>query len=72
MSLAETSPLPDQAARVVRVRAAVEKLFPGSFDRMPYTARVFAENIVRKGGAQDVKAALEHQSSAQKPLKAVA
>ena len=45
---AETSVLPDQIHRVMRVRAAVEKLFPGAFDRLPYTARVFAENIVRK------------------------
>ena len=51
--------LPDQPQRLVDVRGAVERHFPGAFDRMPYTARVFAENIVRKGGAQDVKAALE-------------
>jgi aconitate hydratase len=44
----DLAPLPGQQSRIVRVRDAVEKLFPGAFDRMPYTARVFAENIVRK------------------------
>jgi len=48
MNRPETTLLPDQAVGAVRVRAAVEKLFPHSFDRMPYTARVFAENVVRK------------------------
>jgi iron-sulfur-dependent 2-methylisocitrate dehydratase len=56
---AETQLLPDQTTHVVRVRTAVEKLFPGAFDRMPYTARVFAENVVRKSDPADWAAALQ-------------
>src|SRR5262245_20405014 len=56
---AETHLLPDQTTRVVRVRAAVANLFPGAFERMPYTARVFAENVVRKSDPADRAAALQ-------------
>src|SRR6267378_1187614 len=34
-------------SRIVAVRDAVDALFAGTFDRMPYTARVLAENVVR-------------------------
>lgn len=34
--------------RIVPVRQTVELLFPGAFDRMPFSARVIAENLVRR------------------------
>ncbi|MFT3761801.1 MAG: Fe/S-dependent 2-methylisocitrate dehydratase AcnD [Pseudoxanthomonas sp.] len=41
-------PLPGTALDWFDARAAVEAIAPGSYDKLPYTARVHAENIVRK------------------------
>ncbi|CAM4002835.1 Fe/S-dependent 2-methylisocitrate dehydratase AcnD [Paracidovorax anthurii] len=41
-------PLPGTALDYIDARAAVEALRPGAWDRLPYTARVHAENIVRR------------------------
>lgn len=41
-------PLPGTALSYFDARAAVEQLQPGAWDTLPYTARVHAENIVRK------------------------
>ena len=43
---------------VVDVRAVVENRHPGAFDRMPYTARVLAENVVRKSDPAGLDTAL--------------
>src|SRR5574337_840007 len=43
--------LPGIGLRYVDVRTAVEALQPGTFARMPYTSRVFAENLLRKSGS---------------------
>jgi hypothetical protein len=40
--------LPGTLLDYVDARAAVEHLRPGAWAEMPYTARVHAENIVRK------------------------
>ena len=40
--------LPGTALDYVDARAAVDALRPGAWDRLPYTARVHAENIVRR------------------------
>ncbi|MGC3986796.1 MAG: Fe/S-dependent 2-methylisocitrate dehydratase AcnD [Pseudorhodoferax sp.] len=40
--------LPGTALDYIDARAAVDALKPGAWDRLPYTARVHAENIVRK------------------------
>lgn len=40
--------LPEHNCSIVDVRRVVEKMFPTTFDRMPFTARVFAENVIRK------------------------
>jgi 2-methylcitrate dehydratase (2-methyl-trans-aconitate forming) len=40
-------PLADHDCQIVDVRAHVAQFGAGSFERMPYTARVFAENLVR-------------------------
>ena len=41
-------PLPGTALDYFDARAAVEALKPGAWPTLPYTARVFAENIVRR------------------------
>ncbi|MDY7560532.1 Fe/S-dependent 2-methylisocitrate dehydratase AcnD [Pseudomonas sp. 10B1] len=39
-------------------RAAVEAIKPGSYDTLPYTSRVFAENLVRRCDPATLKASL--------------
>ncbi|MCD0416929.1 Fe/S-dependent 2-methylisocitrate dehydratase AcnD [Rubrivivax sp. JA1024] len=41
-------PLPGTGLDYIDARAAVEALAPGAWDTLPYTARVHAENIVRR------------------------
>ncbi|MBI5618233.1 MAG: Fe/S-dependent 2-methylisocitrate dehydratase AcnD [Gammaproteobacteria bacterium] len=41
-------PLPGTSLDYFDARAAVEAIQPGAWDKLPYTARVHAENIVRK------------------------
>ncbi|WP_085707186.1 Fe/S-dependent 2-methylisocitrate dehydratase AcnD [Pseudomonas sp. B35(2017)] len=41
-------PLPGTALDYFDARAAVEAIQPGSFDTLPYTSRVLAENLVRR------------------------
>jgi len=41
-------PLPDSALDYFDARAAVEAIKPGSYDGLPYTSRVLAENLVRR------------------------
>jgi aconitate hydratase len=39
-------------------RAAVEAIQPGSYDTLPYTSRIFAENLVRRCNPAELTAAL--------------
>ncbi len=39
-------------------RAAVDAIKPGAYDKLPYTARVHAENLVRKGEPEKINAYL--------------
>ena len=41
-------PLPGTALEYFDTREAVEAIEPGSYDRLPYTSKVLAENLVRK------------------------
>ena len=41
-------PLPGTSLDYIDTRAAVDAIAPGSYDKLSYTARVHAENIVRK------------------------
>ncbi|MEG0822137.1 MAG: aconitase family protein, partial [Burkholderiaceae bacterium] len=41
-------PLPGTALDYFDARAAVEAVVPGAWERLPYTSRVHAENIVRR------------------------
>ncbi len=45
-------PLPGTALHYFDARAAVEDLAPGAWAGLPYTARVHAENLVRRADAQ--------------------
>jgi aconitase A len=51
--------LPGQACRFVATRDYVENLMPGVFDRLPFSCRVFAENIIRRAPLQQRALALE-------------
>ncbi len=48
MNTAFRKPLPGTSLDYFDARAAVDALKPGAWDGLPYTARVHAENIVRK------------------------
>ncbi|HEU0199834.1 MAG TPA: aconitate hydratase AcnA [Burkholderiaceae bacterium] len=54
-----TEALPGHDCRFVAARDAVEALVPGAFDRLPYTSRVFAENLVRKTKSDELAQGLE-------------
>jgi 2-methylcitrate dehydratase (2-methyl-trans-aconitate forming) len=41
-------PLPNTALHYFDARAAVNAIAPGAYEKLPYTARVHAENLVRK------------------------
>jgi len=48
MNSAYRRPLPGSRLDYFDARAAVEALEPGAYDRLPYTSRVHAENLVRR------------------------
>ena len=48
MNTAYRQPLPGTDLDYFDARAAVDALAPGAYDRLPYTARVLAENLVRR------------------------
>jgi 2-methylcitrate dehydratase (2-methyl-trans-aconitate forming) len=48
MNKAHRRPLPGTALDYFDARAAVDALQPGAYDRLPYTSRVLAENLVRR------------------------
>ncbi len=51
-------PLPGTSLDYIDTRAAVDAIAPGSYDKLSYTARVHAENIVRKADPDKVDAYL--------------
>jgi len=52
-------PLPGTTLDYFDARAAVNALKPGAWDRLPYTARVHAENIVRRADPAIIRQCLE-------------
>ncbi|MBB3213360.1 aconitate hydratase [Herbaspirillum sp. Sphag1AN] len=48
MNTAYRKPLPGTTLDYFDARAAVEAIQPGAWDRLPYTSRVHAENLVRR------------------------
>ncbi len=48
MNTAHRTPLPGTRLDYFDARSAVEAIKPGAYDTLPYTSRVFAENLVRR------------------------
>ncbi len=48
MNIAYRKPLPGTELDYFDARAAVEAIQPGAYDKLPYTSRVHAENLVRR------------------------
>ncbi len=48
MNTAHRKPLPGTSLDYFDARAAVEAIQPGAYDKLPYTSRVLAENLVRR------------------------
>ena len=48
MNTAFRKPLPGTALSFFDARAAVDAIQPGAYDKLPYTSRVLAENLVRR------------------------
>ncbi|MFP5305709.1 MAG: aconitate hydratase AcnA, partial [Gammaproteobacteria bacterium] len=58
MNTAYRKKLPGTALDYFDAREAVDRIQPGAWDKLPYTARVHAENIVRKGEPEKMRAYL--------------
>ncbi len=48
MNIASRKPLPGTELDYFDARAAVDSIQPGAWDKLPYTSRVLAENLVRR------------------------
>ena len=48
MNTTHRKPLPGTRLDYFDARAAVDAIQPGAYDKLPYTSRVFAENLVRR------------------------
>ena len=48
MNTAHRKPLPGTALHYYDAREAVDAMAPGAWARLPYTARIHAENLVRR------------------------
>ncbi len=51
-------PLADTHLQWIDARAAVDAIQPGAYDRLPYTARIHAENLVRRADPEQLNAYL--------------
>jgi len=58
MNTAYRKKLPGTTLDYFDAREAVDRIQPGAWDKLPYTARVHAENIVRKGEPEKMRAYL--------------
>ena len=48
MNTSDRKLLPGTSLHFFDARAAVDRIAPGAYDKLPYTSRVFAENLVRR------------------------
>ncbi len=48
MNTADRKPLPGTSLSYFDARAAIDRIAPGAYDKLPYTSRVLAENLVRR------------------------
>jgi iron-sulfur-dependent 2-methylisocitrate dehydratase len=58
MNIANRKPLPGTNLDYFDTRAAVEEIKPGAYDRLPYTSRILAENLVRRCPPKSLTASL--------------
>ncbi|MEN3295600.1 MAG: hypothetical protein V7642_4853, partial [Burkholderiales bacterium] len=58
MNTAHRKPLPGTRLDYFDARAAVEAIKPGAYDKLPYTSRVLAENLVRRCDPATLNASL--------------
>jgi len=58
MNTAYRKPLAETDLDFFDVREAVEAIEPGAYDKLPYTSKVFAENLVRRSPPDDLQASL--------------
>ena len=59
MNTAHRKPLPNSNLEYFDARAAVEAIAPGAYDRLPYTSKVLAENLVRRCDPSALTASLQ-------------
>ncbi len=59
MNTEHRKPLPGTKLEYFDARAAVNAIHPGAWDKLPYTARVHAENIVRRADPAIIRDCLE-------------
>ncbi|MDW3688069.1 Fe/S-dependent 2-methylisocitrate dehydratase AcnD [Cupriavidus sp. CV2] len=59
MNTANRKPLPGTQLDFFDTRAAVEAIQPGAYDKLPYTSRVLAENLVRRCDPATLTASLK-------------
>ncbi|MFT4630466.1 MAG: iron-sulfur-dependent 2-methylisocitrate dehydratase [Dinoroseobacter sp.] len=58
MNIANRKPLSGTNLDYFDTRAAVDEIKPGAYDRLPYTSRILAENLVRRCPPESLKASL--------------
>ena len=58
MNSADRKPLPGTSLDYFDARAAVERIAPGAYDKLPYCSRVLAENLVRRCDPAQLTASL--------------
>ncbi len=58
MNSADRKPLPGTSLDYFDARAAVERIAAGAYDKLPYTSRVLAENLVRRCAPAQLTASL--------------
>ena len=59
MNTSYRKPLPDTGLDYFDTRAAVDAIAPGAYDRLPYTSRVLAEQLVRRCDPAALEASLK-------------
>lgn len=59
MNTAHRKPLPGTTLDFFDTRAAVDAIAPGAYDKLPYTSRVLAENLVRRCDPATLTASLK-------------
>ncbi len=59
MNTTHRKPLPGTALDYFDARAAVEAISPGAYEKLPYTSRVLAENLVRRCAPDMLTASLK-------------